>query len=152
MLQTEFSYQMVQDSFDGRTGEAEWSITLTRNGESYTTPFTMGCGHRIYSKRLSGLFSKGQAIQIPYGTMSIDHYEANKASIPKPPGLEDVLYCLVFDAQCCEGTFEDFCQDLGYNDDSIQDLDTYRACVKTRLALTKLGFNLTELIEQFQDY
>lgn len=60
----------------------------------------------------------------------------------KEPTLYDVLSCLQkYDI----GSFEDFCNEFGYNDDnSIDSLKTYKAVVKEYTAITKL-FNEDEL-------
>ena len=40
--------------------------------------------------------------------------------------LSEVLHCLFLDAQLAEDDFEDFCANLGYNEDSIKALDIYK--------------------------
>lgn len=55
-----------------------------------------------------------------------------------PPKAEDVLGCLVMDAGCATGTFEDFCSDLGYDSDSRTAERTYHACQKTELDLRRI--------------
>lgn len=50
----------------------------------------------------------------------------------KEPTSADVVSCLLSDASCAYGSFEDFCSDLGYDTDSRKAYRTYKACVKTR--------------------
>jgi hypothetical protein len=44
------------------------------------------------------------------------------------PSAADVLMCLASDARCGEDSFEDFCSDLGYDQDSRKAEKTWRAC------------------------
>ena len=43
------------------------------------------------------------------------------------PSVYDVLSCLSGDI-CCPSTFEEFCEDYGYNDDSIKDRRFFKRC------------------------
>lgn len=45
------------------------------------------------------------------------------------PSAYDVLSCLSFDSHCDED-FEDFCDNCGYNSDSIKAKATWRKCLK----------------------
>ena len=62
-----------------------------------------------------------------------------------PPTIYDVLSCL----QKYEiGTFQDFCSEFGYNDDSIRAYKTYKAVLKEYNAVNRLfGDVLDELQE-----
>ena len=51
-----------------------------------------------------------------------------KLSKPVFPGVASVLHSLMLDAQALDQSFADWCDDLGYDDDSISAFDTYRAC------------------------
>ena len=57
------------------------------------------------------------------------------------PEIDQVLHCLFMDAQCGSESFDEFCANYGYSDDSLKALDTYRDCIesgkKLRLALGK---------------
>ena len=65
------------------------------------------------------------------------------------PNVCEVLDCLASDASFAADTFENFCSDLGYNTDSIKDLETYNTIQKqTKELRTLLGNDLYfELIE-----
>lgn len=54
------------------------------------------------------------------------------------PELLEVLDCLVSDASSANGSFEDFCSELGWDTDSRKAERTYRACKRTRAALVRL--------------
>ena len=51
-----------------------------------------------------------------------------------------LLECLQMDARCIDDgqTFEEWCADLGFNDDSISHLKIYRQCVKQTRDLKRL--------------
>lgn len=74
---------------------------------------------------------------------------------PKPifPKPDDILYCLVSDAQCAyyARTFEEFCADLGYNDDSIKALKAYEES-KTTLVNLMRHFDFQQLCKLFEGY
>ena len=47
---------------------------------------------------------------------------------PKKPCAADVLYSLILDAEACEQSYQDWCDNYGYESDSIKALNMYRAC------------------------
>ena len=59
----------------------------------------------------------------------------------------DILACLYNDKQAGEYNFNDFCDNLGYNNDSIKDFDTYRACMDTAYKLR--GYKFPDDIENY---
>ena len=58
--------------------------------------------------------------------------------IRTPPKLEDVLECLAGDAASGMLTFEEFCENFGYNSDSIRDHKTWEKCRETNRQLQNL--------------
>lgn len=56
------------------------------------------------------------------------------------PTDETVLYHLASDAQCGRYTYNEFCSNLGYDNDSIKARDIYFKCQETLDELLKLGF------------
>ena len=47
------------------------------------------------------------------------------------PKLEDFLGCIALDARCADGvSFQEYCDDIGDNNDSIKAYRTYLACKK----------------------
>jgi len=63
-----------------------------------------------------------------------------------------VFYCFVSDAVAAKNTFEDFCQEFGYDSDSMKAYQIYKECKKSLLKLNKI-FNgdLYQLIENLND-
>ena len=87
----------------------------------------------------------GQSMQVPY-SMGPAH----------KPTLDDVLWSIVMDAQCVAygETFEEFSENLGYDEDSRKAEKAFNACRDEYFGLIRLfgqdGFE--ELGELFQDY
>ena len=137
--------KLVRDDFNGRDGSTIWIVTIVRNGQSFQTEFTMGAAHRHYRNN--------QPIQL-FCRMTTDQLNQNKRSIPKKPTLTDVMYSLVLDAQCVAfgQTFADFAAELGYDEDSCTAEKAYNGCRDEFFGLQRLGANLDELSELFQDY
>lgn len=70
------------------------------------------------------------------------------------PNKEDLLSCLCSDYNCNTFTFKEFCDELGYNKDSIKDLKIYKA---VKLNQSKLNYlfgpeTMQKLSEEYQDY
>jgi hypothetical protein len=143
--------ELVRDDFDGREGASVWSVTVTRNGQSFQTEYTHGCHFRHRRN--------GQPVQYPAlgGRMTIDQLEKNKRTIPDEPTLADVMSSLVSDAQCvADGqTFEDFADELGYDTDSRNAERIYNGCRDEYFGLIRLcGVDtlVYQLSQMFQDY
>ena len=54
------------------------------------------------------------------------------------PDAMNVFYCVAIDARSASYTFDEFCAELGYNNDSIKDRRTYKACKKNSAKLLEL--------------
>lgn len=72
-------------------------------------------------------------------------YGGRKLSVPfftgdlhGEPTAADVISSLCIDANCGEMSFEDFCSELGYDEDSRSAEATWKACVKTAPRVRKL--------------
>ena len=73
--------------------------------------------------------------------MGISH-AANSCDLP------EVLNCLFLDAQIAEDEFEDFCANLGYNEDSITALNTYKDLQSNTKKLKRALGNSYKTIER----
>lgn len=92
----------------------KWLTTV--NGESFEYHTGLGHATKVYK----------------------DHYRRNKKPLNSirvgneflhVPRLEDVLESLILDLECGEYSFNEFCDNLGYDNDSLKALDIYRACM-----------------------
>ena len=70
------------------------------------------------------------------------------------PSSASVLYCLLSDRDCGNYTFDDFCDNLGCDNDSISAHDVYFACQKLGKQLEQVFSyqELENLSELLQDY
>jgi len=58
----------------------------------------------------------------------------------------NAFYCFVSDAVAGSGDFETFCDEYGYNNDSIKALKTFRACKRSNRKFSRVsGFSLDEM-------
>jgi hypothetical protein len=61
--------------------------------------------------------------------------------------MQFALYCFLSDATAAENSFEDFCNEFGYDTDSRNAEKTYRACVKANSKAIRLfGSELWEVM------
>lgn len=67
----------------------------------------------------------------------LDLYYLNQVYV-KLPSVDDILECLFSDADCGAMSFIEFCDELGYNSDSIKDFKVYQACMETTVKVRKL--------------
>lgn len=127
LLDREIEYRAV---LVGATKRDDWECDAWRvSFGKFTTDYFTGIGHRK---------------------------QKNKYMPPKPvtPTAASVLYCLFSDAEACEMSYQDWCDNFGYDSDSIKALNTYRACEATGHELRKLfDFNTrAKMREILQDY
>lgn len=73
----------------------------------------------------------------------------------EPPSLADVVHCLLLDSSAVDlSGFEEWCQECGYDSDSIKVRGVYDVCLSHGLKMrSALGDeSMRELRELFQDY
>ena len=144
--------RFVSASPDGKRVEWPhdvWSVTLRNGDKTYTTEFKCGIGHRKlpagFPKR--DIRSGSRGVQYYVERLGwLDDVKAAEAALTKPvaPTTADVLACLL-DASNPSETFEEWCLNFGFSDDSMKAMETYRACQKTRSALQRfLGGELMD--------
>lgn len=68
------------------------------------------------------------------------------------PTEASVLYCLLNDAQCGSMSFMDFCYELGYNYDSIKDMNMHRKLEQDCKRVYSMFKCHKRLSEALQDY
>lgn len=135
----------------------QWNITLYRTGkkECFNTQFYTGIGHRVLSPM--GETYKRRIKQDYKNSVNLAHQlKQNEKENAKPqiPHVASILHSLTLDASANDYSFNDWCNDYGYDADSIKALGIYQACCNTAKELQKL-FNRSELSalsELLQDY
>jgi len=117
--------------------------------------YSCGIGHRIEKDRFQRDKFKKTMSRNPQKTKSnlllyID--ELKSCSKPKKLNIDDVLYSLILDAQSGTESFEDFCDNFGYNEDSVKHNEIYRACQKNGKKVKTFIKDLEKASKLFQDY
>jgi hypothetical protein len=128
--------------------------------QAYGVPFSAQYAGEV-TKTDWGIDGKGQRVDawrvsIGVGPVGIDYFTGlgrRKGSGAVAPSAADVLYSMLADAEAASMTFDVWCDEFGYNSDSIKASSTYKACVE--MAEMLKGFTLdqiAELREALQDY
>lgn len=126
-----------------------WRVTLTKNGKDLiTTDYMQGCGHCPAGKKtfnspsLNPATEKRQAIAHEcetgrvYGRLFANFDHRQKGAAIAPPSAADILYSLMSDGSAIDaGTFDDWCDEFGYDVDSIKARGMYDQCLQTGLRL-----------------
>lgn len=142
-----------------------WKVTVNRGSRSLTTDYMQGIGHlpepitpTYWGKKK---YMENELIERACSTGTIHKYSDSMGSFIdtkvklKEPTIDEVLYCLVSDANVIDyPSFADWAHDYGYNDDSITDKKVYDDCM--HLALQMRGMfpdaDMNTLQDLFQDY
>lgn len=73
-----------------------------------------------------------------------------------PPTAEGLIYCLIMDAEALDYPFGEWCDNFGYNSDSIKDRKTYDACqengFKLRRVLGQDKIDKLRIVDDERDY
>lgn len=149
------------------TTPSRFEVVLSRNGQSITTPYEKGCGHRRWNYIKGSIAMRMLPIdyeslghpkpgdRVKASTRTLFHEEIiRECTEPIPPTVDEVLYALSQDAIMVRGgeTFEFFCRTLGYDTDSIKARNIFDACRNTYFDLIRLGADISKLEELFKDY
>ena len=78
--------------------------------------------------------------------------ELKSCSKPKNLNIDDVLYSLILDAQSGSECFDDFCDNFGYNQDSIKASEIYNNCKKNAKKLKNIIEDLDDAADKFNNY
>ena len=113
----DFSALPIRVELVGRVDSKEWphflwNVTFRHAGGFWTFPYKCGLAHATPSSCLI-------------------------KSVPIPPSNADILHCVIQDAEAAHQSFDDWCSDLGANNDSIKDFRIYRECCESAVHLRK---------------
>lgn len=131
----------------------KWVIVIEGQDFEYST----GIGHRVekYSHKVvkddfKKIMNKNPQKNKSNLLLYIDELKA--VSKVKPLNIDDVLYSLILDAQSGAYSFEDFCGEFGYNEDSIKHMEIHKACQKNAKKVKTFIKDLENASELFQNY
>lgn len=94
-------------------------------------------------------------IELAYNGKQLECSYYTGISITEEPDVRSTLEALFADAATIEvaDNFEDWCEDLGYDSDSITALNTYNDCVKYFVTLHELlGESYSKIRDEVQEW
>ena len=137
-----------------------WCVSFEYPGKPVQTfEFFTGLGLRAeptdrdkINARLPGLTERDIQNRTIYGRRYLADIE--KLRKPKAPTVASVLHSIILDSEAMGQSFNDWCANYGYSNDSIKALNTYRQCqsIGERLRMLWTTAQLDALREALQDY
>ena len=145
LLRGRFKVECQYLGFNHSRNSDEWLYTISNENHSRVERFNYftGIGHR---------FIKASSVKYPYPCYSVKHltndckrslqnyqrsYELkNKSRLYNTqltvmqPEIAGLLYSLLLDIEADNMSFSNWCNELGYNDDSIKHFNIYQDCCK----------------------
>lgn len=109
-----------------------WVVEI--NGERFDYKTGIGHGTPKHGKGKGvkqTVYESEKPNKRPIGSVDAGEYWANT------PKIDDILHCLFLDSQAGNESFDEFCDNSGYSNDSLKALDAYRACMDTAKRLRK---------------
>jgi hypothetical protein len=149
------SYLYFDDTKEWKSDK--WLIKISGNGKVETFDYSTGTGHRQLPVKkdyylryaLEGLKTAKTATTRNNYLLDIESHK-----LPVVPCAASVLFCLLLDSQAANESFSNWCDNFGYDADSIKAFNTYQLCEANS---KKLGNVLSRslqstLNELLQDY
>ena len=99
-----------------------WMIQLHKNNDNQMFEYYTGIGHRKVSK-----YDKAYIDRTYKGSINHKHEMAKHAK-PVTPEICGIIYSLNLDSQAIDESFLNWCDNYGYDSDSIKALNIYNAC------------------------
>lgn len=127
-----------------------WHVELSYKNNKYRTEYRTGIGLR---KPVLGLKKNLKDLWTYGGHYNLTSKQAADKNLllKEQPCLADVLSSLLSDSSGANESFNNWCDDLGYDTDSRSALDIYLKCQETRNSLIKMFglelFNKLSLLE-----
>lgn len=151
----------------GTGSEDKWefdkfTVSFSVNSKSESFEYCTGTGHRVAPNKTTNKMPLKEKAELDKHRVlaGLDRaswvngngFKANHWVVA--PTAAGVLYSLLSDMTCGSGTFEDFCGNLGYDEDSRKAHDIYLACQKSGSQLRKVFTReqIEQLQELLQDY
>lgn len=171
-FESNFIREAMASKSEGWKETADYFVCsfTTAKGVYKSFDFFTGVGHRIASKKHSpyGFASyvvKAEemarmginAARAMYPVKDIKGLQGRTMDVNQwviNPTPANVLYSLLSDMSACETSFNDWCSDFGYDNDSLSALNTYQACCENGEKVRALFSNeqveqLRELLEEY---
>lgn len=141
--------QKAWNDGDKATPMDQWIIAFKRGKESMQEMYFTGIGLRTKAKPksfdgLHGLKATDKRV--------IDWHKKNDK--PCKPSATSVLYSLTMDMQAMHESFNDWCDNYGYDSDSMKAFKTYQDCCEIGKKMVKIftKADIDTLRDMLQDY
>jgi len=129
----------------------QWTITFKGKSAASIFEFFTGIGHRKIVNHKD--FKAGTMIRAKTKTIKpyTSHVQFEVVSKPTPAS---VLYCLIGDMEATNETFGDWCDNYGYDNDSMKAHAIYNACIENAKKLQTIfkTSHIDKLRELLEDY
>ena len=129
----------------------KWIVVINDQVFEYHT----GIGHRIPKSR----FDKKEFDRIKrinpikeINNLIVHNSQIKAVSKLKPLDIDDVLYSLLIDSEANDYSFQDWCNNFGYDVDSIKAMNMYNDCISTYNKVRTFITDFDKARELFQDY
>lgn len=130
----------------------QWRVTLSTNTDMMGHPLTDDHGKRRAVHVESFEYRTGTGHRRKPRKTSPSYLD----NTPRPqlPEVASVIHCLLSDADAGSESFNDFCDNFGYDRDSIKAFKTYQACMESADKVHRIFSNpqraeLREILEQY---
>lgn len=110
-----------------------WSVLFQKGEVQETFEYFTGIGHRVINDREYFTIKNDKGL-----SHNNKRYRMEKLATPFPPFAAAVLYCLVLDSSGNDQSFNVWCEEYGYSNDSIKAFKTYQQCCETAEKMRKI--------------
>lgn len=110
-----------------------WNVTISYKSGFWAFPYKCGMGH---------IEKKPGALPMPNppyrkGTIAYAEWEARNTR-PKKPSNSDIMYSILTDAEAGNLSFNEWCDNYGYSNDSVKAFNTYQTCCEYAVFIRKV--------------
>lgn len=143
-----------------RSNAINHNMTVSRGNRKLETPYTQGVGHLPFYDQSDKSKAHGDAVRhaietgkAPRSLVDIKWTKHGYKKLPAPT-IVDVMHSVLIDTSDDLNDFADWCDSIGYDEDSIKAQSIFTVCQQYKLKLQAM-FNdkeLEQLNELFEDY
>lgn len=112
-----------------------YSVSIGEGSSMFTTQYKCGLGH--IELKPKGKYCPMPSPPYKKGTIAYKQW-AEQAYQPKKPKNSDIMYSLLLDSEASSYSFSEWCDNFGYESDSIKALNIYQACCNIGKQLNKV--------------
>ena len=124
-------------AFSGEWDHDKWLVNF--NGEVFE--YKTGTGHRIKRNKRPTVPNKARICRVDNEKerKQLIYFEvvSDRDYLAVAPTAASVLYCLLLDGNACDTSFNYWCDEYGYSNDSMQAFKIYQSCCEIDEKLNK---------------